>query len=47
MYGRQSKHAETPAAFDTNVNTIVQAREKMGQARKGKAYFDGQWIEIG
>lgn len=40
------EHAETPAAFDANINTIVQAREKMGQARNGRAYCNGEWVEI-
>jgi len=38
--------AETPAAFDANVSTIVQGRDAMGQSRKGKDYCDGQWINL-
>ena len=40
------EQAETPAAFDENVNAIVQARDAMGQTQKGKAYCGGHWIEI-
>ena len=40
------EQAETPSQFDANVNAIIQARDAMGQSRKGKAYCDGQWIEI-
>ena len=40
------EQAETPAAFDANVNAIVQARDAMGQTPKGKAYCNGDWVDI-
>lgn len=41
------EQAETPSEFDANVNAIVQARDAIGQSRKGRAYCGDRWVEIG